>query len=220
MYDVFFLTMGEPRAWENLHRLKEKSNPKVVSDVLCYYNAHKACADQSSTDMFYVVDADAWIVDNFEFNYTATEERVHVWRSINPINNLKYGHGAVKLFPKKAFTQVEPKVDITTGLGGIFAVQQISNEHRFDYEAYNTWRTAFRECVKLSSKAIEFQIEIATNYRLAVWCNMAKPYHAYSQLALQGARAGRDYGETNKGNIEALQLVNNSEWLKEQYDTI
>jgi hypothetical protein len=219
MYDVFFLTMGEDRAYENLHRLSSKAKPKVVEHVKGFYQAHKACADQSTTDMFYVVDADAWIVDDFEFNYVAEQERVHVWRSINPVNGLRYGHGAVKLFPKSVFDTTEPIVDLTTSLGGIIPLHQTSNEHRFNTDAYSTWRSAFRECVKLSSKVIEHQNDIATTYRLAVWCNVfIKTPH--SHFALQGARQGRDYGTANVGNTDALRLINNESWLEEQYEKV
>jgi len=169
--------------------------------------------------MFYVVDADAWIVDDFEFNFIVEHERVHVWRSINPINGLQYGHGAVKLFPKSAFANPEPAVDMTTSLGGIIPVHEISNEHRFNVDAYSTWRCAFRECVKLSSKVIENQNDIATNYRLAVWCNVfIKTPH--SSFALQGANQGREYGRANAGNADALRLINNEAWLEEQYEKV
>ena len=219
MYDVFFLTQGEPNSESNLRRLQSKTPVKVISNVKGYFNAHKACADASATDMFYVVDSDAWILDDFEFNYQAQEEKVHVWRSINPVNGLKYGHGAVKLFPKSAFLKPVPKVDLTTSLGGIVALRQISNEHRFDYDGYNTWRSAFRECVKLASKVIEFQVEIATNYKLAVWCNIIQS-NLYAGLAVQGARAGREYGLKHAGDLDALSLVNNEEWIKTQYEAV
>ena len=219
MFDVFFLTVGESNAISNLSRLQEKCTPIVIRDVKGFYNAHKACADQSSTEFFYVVDADAWIVDDFEFTYKPEAERVHVWRSINPLNGLRYGHGAVKLFPTSAFDRPEPPIDLTTSLGGIISLPEVSNETRFNTDAYNTWRSAFRECVKLSGKVIENQIDIATNYRLAVWCNVVRSVQ-FARFGLEGARAGRVYGLANKGNVDALKLINNEQWIKSQYEKI
>lgn len=211
--------MGESNAMENLSRLQTKCSPIVIRDVKGFFAAHKACADVAQTEFFYVVDADAWIVDDFEFTFQPQEQRVHVWRSINPINGLKYGHGAVKLFPTSVFSKPEPAVDVTTSLGGIIPIHEVSNENRFNTDAYNTWRSAFRECAKLAGKVIEHQIDIATNYRLAVWCNVVNP-GSFGLFALQGANAGRQYGESNKGNIDTLKLINNEEWLKEQYEKI
>lgn len=219
MYNVFFLTMGETNAMENLARLQTKCSPIVIRDVKGFYEAHKACADVAQTDFFYVVDADAWIVDDFEFTFIPEIEKVHVWRSINVVNGLRYGHGAVKLFPTSAFTKPKPKVDVTTSLGGIVAIHEVSNENRFNTDAYTTWRSAFRECAKLSSKVIENQIDIATNYRLAVWCNIILP-GSFGLFAIQGANAGRRYGEANKDNLDTLALINNEEWLKEQYEKV
>jgi len=50
-----------------------------------------------------------------------------------------------------------------------------------------------------------------------VWCNegMDKPNGDY---AIQGANAGKKYGEANQGNKEALFKINDFKWLKEQYD--
>ena len=40
------------------------------------------------------------IVDEFDFKYTTKEkDMVHVYRCMNPINDLVYGYGGVKLFP-------------------------------------------------------------------------------------------------------------------------
>lgn len=219
MYDVFFLSMKEQGSEDNFARLKEKANPVKIENVKGIYKAHKMASFMSNTEYFWVVDADSWIVDDFTFDYKPTEEKVHVWRSINPVNGLRYGHGAVKLFPVKVFDKPEPKIDVTTSLGGIKVIEQTSNENRFNVDAYSTWRAAFRECVKLASKSIENQINIATDYRLAVWCNVTTDA-PFSILSVQGACAGRTYGKANAGNLDALAMINNEAWLKEQYDKI
>jgi hypothetical protein len=219
MFDVFFLTMKEQGSNENFSRLKEKCNPVKIENIKGIYKAHKMASFMSNTEYFWVVDADSWIVDDFEFKHEPKEEKVHVWRSINAVNGLRYGHGAVKLFPTKVFDLPEPKVDMTTSLGGITVIDKISNENRFNVDAYSTWRAAFRECVKLASKSIENQISIATDYRLAVWCNVVTSA-PYSILSIKGACAGRAYGRANAGNVDALSMINNEAWLKEQYAKI
>ena len=44
-------------------------------------------------------------------------DAVHVWRSRNPINDLEYGYGGVKLFPRIATINVDVnKSDMTTSI--------------------------------------------------------------------------------------------------------
>ena len=52
--------------------------------------------------MFWVIDADAEVTEEFMFDYIPDvydKEVVHVWGSKNPVNGLEYGYGGVKLFP-------------------------------------------------------------------------------------------------------------------------
>ena len=46
-----------------------------------------------------------------------------------------------------------------------------------------------------------------------MWCN-----NSNDSIAIAGAKAGRQYGEANKNNIEALAKINDFDWLKEQYN--
>jgi hypothetical protein len=51
--------------------------------------------------MFWIVDGDAEIVDDFDFDFKVhrwEKDIVHVWRSQNPINDLVYGYGGSKSY--------------------------------------------------------------------------------------------------------------------------
>jgi len=164
MLDVFFITMGEEGSEANWQRLLEFApNAKRIDNVQGLYNVHKACAELSLTDNFYVVDADAWILDGFKFiwepdpstlywNIPETE-CVLVWRSYNPINGLEYGYGGVKLFPRKPFLENRKwELDLSTTIGrSVVSKDQISCETRFNSTPESAWIGAFRECSKLSS---------------------------------------------------------------------
>jgi hypothetical protein len=54
---------------------------------------------------------------------------------------------------------------------------------------------------------------------LNIWCSVGveQPFGAY---AIAGAQAGRHYGETNKNNPDALNKINDFEWLQEQFSGI
>ena len=164
MLDVFFITMGEEGSEANWNRLLEfVPNARRVENVKGIYNVHKACAEQSTTENFWVVDADAWIVDGFSFDWepdpktlywkTPETECVIVWPSINPVNELVYGYGAVKVFPRKPF--IEDKgwfLDMSSSIVRVTVPKDtISCETRFNATPESAWIGAFRECAKLSS---------------------------------------------------------------------
>ena len=126
--------------------------------------------------MFYVVDGDALVEDDFNFDYEVPLKdmnAVHVWRSKNPVNELVYGYGGVKLLPTKLTLDMDcTSTDMTTSISNRFRpMEQISNTSRFNSTPFNTWKSAFRECVKLSSKVIDRQDNKETEARLDVWCN-------------------------------------------------
>ena len=125
MYDIVFISYQEPNADENYNKLKNRfSRAKRVHGVKGIHQAHIAAAKKCFTKMFWVVDADALIVDDFNFNYEVDEynlETVHVWRSQNPINDLVYGYGGVKLLPRKLTINMDTsKPDMTTSISSKF----------------------------------------------------------------------------------------------------
>ena len=188
------------------------------------HNAHIKAASICDTDMIWIVDGDAIIEDSFSFDTVMSSydiDCVHVWRSLNPINNLEYGNGGVKLLPRQLTLNMNVNTsDMTTSISEKFkAMNTVSNINSFNTDEFATWRSAFRECCKLASRVIERQYEEETKLRLDTWCSVGgeQPFGAY---AIAGAQAGRHYGETNKNNPEALNNINDFEWLQEQFSGI
>jgi len=219
MYDIIFISYQEPNADENFANLKQKyPTAKRVHGVKGIHQAHIAAAKKCFTKMFWVVDADAILLDDFNFDYKVPDhqlDHVHVWRSQNPINDLVYGYGGVKLLPRKLTLNVDiTSPDMTTSISSNFmAMKDISNITAFNTDPFNTFKSAFRECAKLSSKVIKGQHDEETEKRLETWCTVGedKPYGSY---ALAGARAGREFGISNSND---LKLINDFEWLYEQF---
>lgn len=230
MLDVFMLTFGEPEAEDNFAHLQTFAPyAKRIDGVEGLLNAHKACAEESNTKYFYVCDADAWISPNFQFKFEPSNQReaypgvketecVFTYRSHNPINDLIYGYGAVKLFPKKNLLEVDEfKVDMTTSIGAKFKpLFEISNVTAFNTDPFNTWRSAFRECTKLASGIVDHNKQTDDSYRLQVWCERGDN-RKYGEYALLGAQQGRDFGTHYKNNVEALRRINDWNWLKETF---
>lgn len=225
MYDIIFISYDEPTAEENFAKLKSRFPlVKRVKGVAGIHNAHIAAAKKSMTKMFWVVDADAIIVDSFNFDYVVPDwdlDAVHVWRSINPINGLEYGYGGVKLLPKQMTINMDVSTtDMTTSISSKFnAMNEISNITAFNTDAFSTWRSAFRECVKLSSKAIDRQNHEETTERLTAWLTHY-PDKPFAKEAAEGAYDGREYGRKNASNPEALALINDFNWLRARFESI
>ena len=221
-YDCVFISYNEPFADQNFQKLLKKyPAAKRIHGVKGIHQAHIEAAKICSRDMFWIVDADAVIVDEFDFEYFVEiwdRDAVHVWRSQNPVNNLVYGYGGVKLFPRQLTIDMDlSKPDMTTSITDKFkAMHTISNITAFNTDSFNTWKSAFRECCKLASKVIDRQKNQETEDRLDIWCTVGadKPYGEY---ALLGAKAGREYGYKNKDDLEALKKINDFEWLYKEY---
>jgi len=216
MYDIVFISYNEPNAEENYARLAKRFPVKRVSNVQGIHNAHIAAAKKCFTKMFWVVDGDAQVLDSFNFDYKVTEyddECVHVWSSRNPINNLTYGYGGVKLLPRKLTLALDPTtVDMTTNISKDFKVMsEVSNITAFNTDEFSTWRSAFRECCKLA--VINNEESLA---RLYFWCQL-NDYAPYGNYAYMGAITGRSYGEKNASNKEALAKINDFTWLEARW---
>lgn len=233
MLDVFFLSYDEPFADENFELLQYFApHAKRIHGISGIFEAHRMCAVQSNTSHFYVVDADALIHENFKFKFIprpgyeaypgiSESECIFVWKSINPVNDLIYGYGAVKLFPKKQLLDARGwNIDMTTSIGApLVSKLEISNTTAFNTSPFNTWKSAFRECTKLASRTITNSDNRDREYWLDTWCTVGadRPFGKY---AIDGARQGRDFGKYYASNIAALSKINDFAWLQKQFDEI
>ena len=221
MYDIVFISYQEPSADANYAALKVRfPMAKRVHGVKGIHQAHIAAAKKCFTKMFWIVDADAIVMDNFNFDYIVPKhqlDHVHVWRAKNPVNDLVYGYGGVKLFPRQMTIDMDTsKADMTTSISQHFiAVEQVANITAFNIDAFSAWRSAFRECAKLSSKTILRQNNEETEDRLNIWCTKGAEQR-YGDYSIAGAIAGREFGLSNMADIS---LINNFEWLQQQFDS-
>lgn len=243
MLDVFFLSYNEPYADENYERLLEKApHARRVNGITGFTEAHQECARRSLTNNFYVVDSDAQIIQDFDFYFTPSKyekwwgipenECLCLWQSVNPINDLIYGHGGVKLLPKQKLLTKNPKtVDFTTGFGlNIKMFDKVSNVTKFNYDEFSTWRAAFRECAKLATNLTNYDLRHKLNYdedriqeviektneRLKIWTTKGAK-RPFGKNAIDGAKAGKRYGIKNAEDSTALKLINDIEWMKDEF---
>jgi hypothetical protein len=109
------------------------------------------------------------------------------------------------------------KTDMTTSISSKFnVIPRVSNITAFNTDEFNTWKSAFRECVKLASKSIDRQENAETEQRLNIWCTVGAD-REFGKFSISGACAGREYGYANKDNPSALALINDFEWLEKKF---
>ena len=221
-FEIVFISYDESNAEENWNNLRYRfPYAKRIDKVDGIHNAHKEAAKITDTSMIWVVDGDAIILDDFNFDIAIPKwdrNITHVCKSKNPINDLEYGYGGVKLLPRKLLLEMRTDtVDMTTSISRDFKTLDIvSNITAFNTDTFNTWKSAFRECVKLSSKVIDGQVDAETQDRLEIWCTKGQNQD-YGHWALLGAQAGRKYGRANAGNPELLSKINDWKWLKDEF---
>lgn len=226
-YDIVFISFNEPTAdrgyLDLLKNIVELDNCVYrIHGVHGIHQAHIEAAKVAKTKMFWVVDADARILPSFKFNITldpSEEDIVHVWRSINPINNLEYGYGGVKLLPRELTLSMDvSKPDMTTSISTRFkAMSTISNVTAFNVDPLSTWRSAFRECAKLASRTIAGQLDNETAHRLKVWTHIGGD-NLFGEYAKGGASAGEWFGTTYKDDTVMLAKINDYAWLESEFN--
>jgi hypothetical protein len=216
--DVIFISYKEPNADENWNRVLEKAPwAKRVHGVEGIFNAHKAAAKLAKTDMFFVVDGDAWLVDDWQFDFQPgifDRDCAYVWSSINPVNNLTYQNGGVKLFNKSILMKQRKwsTLDMFTGImPKIRAEDKISCITSFNVDEFSTWRSAFRECVKLYRNN--------QMGKLNEWLS-SDPKKKFGKYAALGASQACDYVDQFSNNHSELLKINDYAWLRQQFDLL
>lgn len=214
--DVIFISYKELNAEENWQRVLEKAPwAKRVDGVKGIFNAHKEAANIAETDMFYVVDGDAYLVDDWNFDFQPgifDRDCAYVWESINPVNDLVYGYAGVKLFPKSVLdnTKKWKTLDMFLGLmPKIKFADGVSCITKFNVDEFTTWRSAFREAVKLY---IVNQMHL-----LHTWTRQGED-RPFGSFAISGAIAGIEYASIHRHDLKNLRKINDYTWLRQQFD--
>lgn len=207
-FDVFFYHINEPYALVHLNDIKTKvPNVRILEGHGGVQAVFKEMAKLSRSSHFFTVDADNIVDEKFNWyvpGFFKEDLRIHVWRCFNPMTRLSYGHGAIKLWPKKIILESsEPdRGDFTCAIATEgFCIQQATASYlNYFVSEYSVWSQAFKECFKLAAgETVYFgtQADPVTYHRLNQWINIQTklPYYKYS---IHGARLGTLLGTQNK----------------------
>jgi len=218
-YNVFMLSYKEDIdvVEQHIQAIERKGlTVKHVRGVEGIFNAHKHCAEQCDSKLFWVVDADALVHDEFNFDYIPDvydQDVVHVWNSRNQVTGEEYGYGGVKLFNTQQVADATSwGLDFTTGLSKRFkSMPQVSCVTNFNVDAYSTWRSAFRECVKLTLSDDPDALR-----RLSSWLH-PQPDAQFVAEAEAGAKAGNKFALKNRDDSAVLNSINDYTWLETEW---
>jgi hypothetical protein len=121
----------------------------------------------------------------------------------------------INLYNKKLVLNTQPGLDFT--LSAAHEVVPIcASISRFNDDPWITWRSAFREVLKLKREVdLAGRIEIA--HRLKVWCTKAEGENA--EHCLQGANDALEFYTSVNGDYEKLKLSFDWAWLQQYYES-
>jgi len=214
--DVIFFSNGEACADDNYNHLLSLNLPNRIvriDRVKGRVASQHAAANASNTPWYFLVNAKLKVRDDFDFNWQPNiykSRRHYIFRATNPVNGLVYGHQAIVANNKKlTLNTVVRGLDFTMD-SATEVVDINSGVAMYNTSAWDTWRTAFREMIKLCCNTDQDSID-----RGAAWLNKGDgDFGEYSKL---GAKDAVDYYDSVDGNMEKLMLSYDWEWLYQYY---
>ena len=171
----------------------------------------------STTNMFWTIDGDTVIDENFLLDYNPSihdRNYIHIWLSRNPVNGLEYGYGAIKLWPKSKVEEYDGSwLDYTISVGQIKIINQTVATTYFNSSPFESWKSAFRECVKLVRNIKTNPDDTESKTRLDTWMKVKNdvPFAAW---CITGTNDAIDWFQQNKNN---LHYINNFRWLEDRF---
>lgn len=215
--DVIFISNGESMAerhWQILGTICPWA--KRSDGVTGREAAYKAAAELSDTPWFYAVFAKTEVLPDFKFDFVPDyfqEPKHYIFHSRNALNDLEYGAMNINLYNKRLVLETEPGLDFTLSKKHT-VVPICASISRFNTDPWITWRSAFRETMKLQLE-VDQGAGPEIQHRLHVWCTYAKGENA--EYCLQGAQDGVEYYKSVNGDYEALKLSFDWAWCQGYY---
>lgn len=219
LLDIIYISNGEPNAeqWYN-HLLNCTQRPvKRVQNVNGRMEAYKAAARLSDTPWFFAVFAKLEVLPDFNFAWQPDylqQPKHYIFYSKNPVNGLEYGHMGIIAYNKQlVLDTVESGLDFTLSKPHA-VIPTVSAIAHYNTTPELTWRTAFREVIKLKDDVAKTG-NVASNYRLSIWLEEA--VGNYAEWSIAGAKDAVEYYDIVSGDYDKLMLSFEWKWLNEYY---
>lgn len=221
LLDIIYISNGEPEAerwYTHLAQTCGRSVKRVI-DVNGRSQAYKAAAELSSTPWFFAVFAKLEVVPKFDWAWQPDwlqEPKHYIFYSRNPVNGLEYGHMGVIAYNKELVLATdEHGLDFTLSQAHA-VVPTVSAIAHYNTTPELTWRTAFREVLKLKDDVVKTS-SVESDYRLDTWLSVGDG--DYAEFSILGARDAVEYYDAVNGEYDKLMLSFEWAWLQEYYSS-
>ena len=220
-FDIFFLSYAESNAEANWLALRKRfPHAKRLHGIHGVYKAHAMIADCSETDFYFVVDGDNLVHEdfNFEVPFEPQKDALYVWRARNPVNQLVYGFGGIKLYNRSLFSSPKDTgPDVATTIAPKYIpVMTLASTTCFNASELESWRGAFRECAKLTQNLNKNPNDHHSRERLTAWLSKGQE-SLFGSWCLLGAKQGHDFALCALSRGESLQTINDFRWLNNEF---
>ena len=210
--DIIFISNGENGEQRRYDRLCQVANRSVewVRGINGRENALRKAAEISKSKWFLCFPGKLYADSDFDFNFQPNrtyEPKHYIFYAKNPSNGLIYGHQAAVCYNRQLVLEtIDYGLDFTMSkLHDI--VHSLSGIAEYNSNVIMTWRTAFREAIKLK---LDGSMESAD--RLKVWRTHAQGKHC--EWSIIGAEDGIDYYNNVMGEHTELMKSFSWDWLE------
>jgi hypothetical protein len=181
--------------------------------------AYHAAAEASETPWMFTVFAKLHVDKDFDWSWQPDRLQIpkhYIFNATNPVNNLVYGHQAMIAYNKK----------ITLANSGRGLDFTLDDEHEvvnmnsgiamYNTDEWSTWRTSFREALKLKATVVENPDDSDSVERLLAWSTIGNGN--YGEFSINGALDAIEYYDSVEGDMDKLRLSYDWPWLQEFYN--
>ena len=216
--DIVFISNGEPNARSNYLQMtvylanesRYTNRVHVVEGVNGRVAAYHAAARASTTPWFFAVFAKLEV--NAKFDWAWQPDRMqqpkhYIFHATNPVNGLVYGHQAMIAYNRELVLN-NSGVGLDFTLDSAHEVIPInSGIAYYNTSAWQCWRTAFREVLKLKASLPDVEAE----YRIDRW--LLPNFGEIDQWSQLGALDAIEYYDEVGGDFDALKKSYEWAWL-------
>lgn len=214
--DIVFISNGEPTAEDHCVILEnrilgiEPNKLHRVDRVNGRAAAYHAAARASTTPWFFAVFAKLRVDTKFKWSWQPDrmqQAKHYIFHATNPVNGLEYGHQAMIAYNKELVLN-NPGVGLDFTLDSPHEVVPInSGVAHYNTSAWQCWRTAFREVIKLKAALPDVEAE----YRIGRW--LLPNFGEIDKWSQLGAQDAVEYYDEVGGDFDALKKSYEWEWL-------
>ena len=227
--DIIYISNGEPDAerwYENLTNIVNNRPDITFKEIKRVQNVNgrdvalKQAAQLSESEWFFAVPAKLEVSSTFNWDWQPDYmqgPKHYIFHATNPLNGLEYGHMAIVAYNKRLVLETDDHgLDFTMSKAHAIVPLNSGIAH-YNTNKLITWRTAFREVIKLKYDVDQFG-SVESNYRLKIW--LTKSHGINAEWSINGANDAVEYYNLVEGDYN--QLINSFSWtwLDNHFNTL